>query len=125
MLHPVQVVHVLGMEVVLPIMGRVPSHPLHPGSMESTWSWCTNKEQVISDRSESRDEKKNSQLLQSPQSISPALPTHQGKLQFSIFPSYFTTVTSWRCTVIWQEFWSTSPYMWHVLLFINDNITGP
>lgn len=35
MLHPVQVVHVLGMEVVGLIMA-MPSHPLHTSGMEST-----------------------------------------------------------------------------------------
>ena len=38
MLHPVQVVHVLGMEVVWLIMA-MPSHPLHTSGMESTRSW--------------------------------------------------------------------------------------
>jgi hypothetical protein len=36
-LHPVQVVHVLGMEVVWLIM-TVSTHPLHAGGMESTRS---------------------------------------------------------------------------------------
>jgi hypothetical protein len=37
MLHPVQVIHVLGMDVVWLIMA-MPSHSLHAGGMESTRS---------------------------------------------------------------------------------------
>lgn len=49
MLHPVQVVHVLGMEVVWLIMA-VPSHSLHTSGMESTRSWCMHKEMKISNQ---------------------------------------------------------------------------
>lgn len=48
-LHPVQVVHVLGMEVVWLIMA-VPSHSLHTSGMESTRSWCMHKEMKISNQ---------------------------------------------------------------------------